>query len=236
MTTTYSELIRQTMLKLQPRSDGVTRLAVEQAINDAQRVIASVKDFDELMILDTSNATTTANTSLYNIDNDLGLTRPKDIYSIRLMDEDNSRKLTYVPFRRLDATIPYTTQVGTGRPDWYTIRGRYIELFKIPDDEYSLYVQHSRWPAAANYANADDATPFLNIDYVIVTLAADMALASLEGGQSDWFQRAKSLLGIALSEEETRPDQTLVAQPFNPTYSGPIGEYWNNPWIKRQPE
>lgn len=233
--TTYSELIRQTMLKLQPRSDGITRLAVEQAINDAQRVIASVKDFDELMTLDTANASTTANQSLYHIEDDLDLTRPKDIYTIRLMDEDNSRKLTYVPFRRLDEAIPYTEQVGTGRSTWYTIRGRYVELFRIPDTAYNLYIQHSQWPAAANYANANDTTPFLNIDHVIVTLAADMALASLEGGSSDWFQRAKQLLGVALNEEDTRPDQTLIAQPFNPTCAGPMGEYWNNPFVKKQP-
>jgi hypothetical protein len=75
----------------------------------------------------------------------------------------------------------------------------------------------------------------LNIDYVIVTLAADMALASLEGGSADWFARAKQLLGIAMNEEDTRPDQALVAQPFNPTGVAHLGKYWLNPWVKSQP-
>jgi len=310
MATLYTELIRQIMLNLQPRSDGVTRLAVEKAISDAQRIIASVKDFDELMTLDTTNAftavissgeisvvfaatgdtitratgsfvtdgftagtsittddddnpgpltiltvtalvitvhddltdstntacTITHNKRLYHIEDDLDLTRPKDIYSIRLMDSANSRKLTYVPPRELDSKIPYTDLVGTGRSSWYTVRGRYIELFRIPDDVYPLYISYSQWPAAADFTDSSDATPFERIDHVIVSLATDMALASLEGGSGDWFQRAKQLLGTAVSEEVTRPDQLLVARPFQSSKVGPIGEYWNNPWVKRQPE
>jgi hypothetical protein len=233
MTTAFSEFKRQVLLKVQ-RSDGLTTLATEQAINDAQKVIASVKDFDELMTLDTANAVTAVDQKLYNIDTGLGLTRPKDIYSIRLMDTDNSRKLTYVSLRKLDEVVPYTEMIGTGRSTYYTIRGRNIELYRIPDAIYHLYIQHSQWPTVQ--ANDSDVTDYLNIDHVIVALATEMTIASLEGTSTDWFARAKQLLGIALNEEETRPDQVFVAQPFNPYKVGPMGEYWLNPWVKHQPE
>jgi len=232
--TTYAELIRQVMMKLQPRSDGVTRLAVEQAINDAHKVIACIKDFDELKTLDTTHALTVANQKLYHIETDLALVRPKDIYSIRLMDEANSRKLIFVPLSELDSKVPYTELTGTGRSLYYTIRGRYVELYRIPDAVYHLYVQHSQWPTVL--VDDTDQTDYIYIDHVIVTLAADMALASLEGGSGDWFARAKQLLGITLEEDETRPDQFYVAQPFEPTKRAPLGQWWLNPWVRRDPQ
>ena len=144
MTTTYGELKRQVFLKLQ-NSDGVTRLAVEQAINEAQKNIARVKDFDELVVLDTTNAFTDINKKSYHIETDLLLVRPKDIYSIRYMDAENSRKLDYVHPREIDDQIPYTEIFGTGRPSWYTVRGLYIELFRIPNAVKPLYISHSQW-------------------------------------------------------------------------------------------
>jgi len=232
--TTYGELIRLVMLNLHPRTDGITRLAVEQAINDAHKVIACAHDFDELMVLDTTNAATVDGTKMYHIEDDLGLVNPKDIYSIRLMDDAESRKLTYVPFRELDRVIPYTEIVGEGKPNWYTMRGKYIEFYRIPDDAYDLYIQHSQWPL--ELSDETNETSFENIDYAIVALASDMALASLEGGGSDWLARAKQLLGGGIREEDRKPDQFLCAQPFNPLGDAHMGEYWNNPWVKKQPQ
>lgn len=231
-TTTFAEFKRKVMLNLQPRDDGLNLLATEEAINDAQKVVASVRDFDELMTLDTTHAVTVADQKLYHVETHLSLVRPKDIYSIRLMDTDNSRKLDYIPFRGLDERIPYTELTGTGRSKYYTTRGRYIELYPIPDAVYSLYIQHSQWPAVMD--EETDQTEFLNIDHVIIALATDMAIASLEGGASDWAKRAQQLLGVATSEDMTRPDQIHVAQPFVPTKYPPIGSYWLNPWVKRQ--
>lgn len=233
MGTTYGEFKRRVLINIQPRNDGVALMAVEQAINDAQKVIACVRDFDELMTLDTTHATTVADQKSYHITSSLSLVRPKDIYSIRLMDTDNSRKLEFVPFRKLDERVPYTEMTGTGKPNFYTIRGMYVELYRIPDDAYSLYIQHSQWPAVMD--DDTDETEFANIDHVIIALATDMALASLEGGSSDWIQTATRLLGISVNEERTRPDQFRVAQPFVSTLYPTRGEYWNNPWVKKQP-
>lgn len=230
MNTTFKELIRQVMLKMLPRVDGITRLTVEQAINDAQKVIAGVRDFDELKILDTTHAATVISQKLYHIETDLQLVRPKDIYTIRYMDEGSSRKLTFVPLRELDEKIPYTELFSTGRPSFYTIRGRYVELFRIPNEVKSLYIYHSQWPTIL--VNETDVTDYLQIDHVIVGLATEMAIASLEGSSSDWTGRAKLLLGLALSEDDTRPDQIHIAQPFNPTRQYPVGDYWLNPFFK----
>lgn len=228
MSATYAELKRQVLLKLK-KNDGLAILATEQAINDALKMIATVKDFDELMALCTTAATVDG-TKSYSMDSDLALTRPKDIYSIRLMDTDNSRKLQYVPFQQLDNLIPYTEQTGEGRPSYYTRRGRDIELYQIPDAAYTLYIQYSKWPATLD--EDTDTIEYVNIDPAIVQLAADMAQASLDGTDVDWMQRAVTLLGMVTREEGSRPDERLVARPFCPVPPGLPGEYWNNPFIR----
>ena len=233
MTTTYGELKRQVFLKLQ-RSDGVARLAAEQAINEAQKNIARVKDFDELVVLDTTHAQTVTGQKFYHIETDLNLVRPKDIYTIRYIDGANSRKLEYVSPRGIDGSIPYTEIFTTGRPKWYTRRGKIIELFRIPDVAKPLYIMHSQWPATLS--DDSDETPYQDLDDVIVTLAADIALSILEGGvASGWFARTQQLLGIVLREEETRPDIFYVAQPFSAKEKKVLGSYWLNPWVKEQP-
>jgi len=226
---TFAELKRQVLLRID-KPDGRTLLVVEQAINDVLQLIAKVKDFDELIVLDTTSAFTIASQKLYHIIDDLFLTRPKDIYSIRCMDESSSTKLTYVPTRELDDKIPYTEQSGIGFPSFYTVRGMYIELYRIPDDVYSLYIQHSQWPSVL--VNGTDETEYTNIDDVIVSLSADATASMLEGGGSgDWYQRAFTLLQGAVKENIERPDRTFVARPFS-TKKIVSGEYWYDPFYR----
>lgn len=235
MGTQFKELKRQVLMKFGDRTDGKTLLAVEQAINEAHKNISRVKDFDELMVLDTTHALTVIGKKLYHITTDLLLVRPKDIYSIRYMDGANSRKLTSVPSRELDQIIPYTEMVGTGRPKWYTRRGMYVELFRIPDAAKPLYVAHSQWPSVLT--GETDETPYLQLDDVIVTLASDIALSIIEEGMiGNWFQRTQQLLGLALQEDATRPDNFYVARPFQAKQVAPLGQYWLSPWQKHQPE
>jgi hypothetical protein len=226
---TFGEIKRRVLLSID-KPDGRAIMLVERGVNDALKIIAAIKDFDELKVLDTENAFTAVNTKSYHIVNDLNLTRPKDIYSIRYMDEGNSRKLDYISPSKLDNDIPYTELVGYGRPSWYTIRGRYVELFRIPDSIKPLYISYSQWPEVLRLDS--DEIPFLNIDYAIVNLSRDIAQASIEGmGSVDWTQRAQQLLGIGINEETSRPDQIFKMQPFDkPSYKP--NEYWADPFYK----
>lgn len=226
---TFGELKRQVMLRLD-RPGGRTTLIVEQAINDTLRLICSIKDFDELMILDTSNAFTVAQQKSYHIVNDLALTRPKDIYTIRYMDTSNSEKLEYVPLRELDQRVPYTEMSGYGSPSYYTRRGMYIELYRIPDEVKPLYIQYSQWPEQLVY-NSDEC-PFINMDPTIVTLATDMASSMMDGASTtSWAQKAMEMLNITTREDETRPDKTFIARGFEPGLAR-VGEYWKDPFYK----
>ena len=226
---TFAELKRQVSLRLD-RIDGRTNLIVEQAINDVLKIIARVKDFDELVVLDTTSASTVADQKSYHLVNDFALTRPKDIYSMRLMDDSDSRKLTFVPTTDLDSAIPYTEQSGTGKPYYYTLRGLNVEMYRIPDAAYHLYIQYSQWPAVL--VNDTDETEIDNIDDVIVALASDASVSMLDGsGSVDWFQRASALLQGAVKEQVEMPDKVFIAKPFSTRKSVP-GEYWRDPFYK----
>jgi hypothetical protein len=232
MGTTFAELKRQVLLRLRDM-DGVTDLAIEDGINQAHKAISRVHDFDELIVLDTSNAATVANQKLYHLTSDLALSNPKDIYSIRLMDTSSSRKLTYVPPRDLDRDVPYTEQSSTGKSSWYTQRGMYLEFFRIPDDAYSLYIMHSKWPSTLS--NETDETPYLHLDDVIITLGTEIArtIINKSGALNDWTGRARELLSASILENRQRPDVTFVARPFRARSSRLSGEYWLDPFTRR---
>jgi hypothetical protein len=171
-------------------------------------------------------------TKLYHLVNDWGLTRPKDLYTLRYMDESNSRKLIYVPVSRLDEILPYTEQFGSRKPKWYTRRGEEIELIPIPNAAKSIYVFYSQWPAILSAD--DDEPPYSDLDDVIEVLATDIAEGILSGAFGNYIQRARELLGTAVQEDISRPDRALFAQPFQadePVY----GEYWADPFVRRDP-
>lgn len=231
--TAFSELKRRVLLRLS-KSDGRAVLAAEEGINEAMRNIARVRDFDELITLNTTTAFTVQGTKSYDPTTNWGLTRFKDIISIRLMNTDQSRKLIWVPLRELDEIIPYAEQVSEGLSTWYTQRGGSYELIRIPDAAYHLYITHSQWPLTLT-TDAQTCS-YLNLDDVIVALGAEIALAIHSGSAAqDWVMRAKSLLGMGLTEHTTKPDQIHVARPFRADDGRITDDYWYNPFIKSDP-
>lgn len=234
MALTYQRLYQKVLLRIN-QSDGRALMAAKDAVNDAQKYIARAHDFDELIVLDTANANTVANQKTYTIDaNNWNLTRCKDIYSMRYMDGTSSRKVDYVPPRTLDQYNPYPEGSGYDRPRWYTRRGKSIELIPIPANANTMYILHSQWPL--ELANDTDESSYDDeLEDVIVALATDIARSILDGGgYTDWTQRAKELLGMGKGEDIERPDRTFVARPFGPSEM-PYGEYWKDPFIKRDP-
>lgn len=232
MTTTYEELYSRVLLRLD-RSDGKALLAAKESINTAQKVIARVQDFDELITTDTANAACVANQANYHVEDDWGLTRPKDILSVRLMDESSSRKLIWKSPRQLDEVIPYPDQIGTMHPEVYTQRGRYVELIPRPDSNYSCYIMHSQWPLTL--ANDADQTSYEDIDDVIIELGAAIADDILNQRKVNREGLARELLAGATREEMTRPDQIRRARPFQPGGARVVGEYWKQPHWRRNP-
>ncbi len=233
MSTQFKEFRRKVSLRV-GRGDGLAMLATDEGINEAHKVIARVIDAEELKVLDTTHAATTAEQKLYHLTNDLDLVRVKDILTIRYMDEELSTKLIFIPTRELDTKLPYTEIVDSGTPTHYTRRGDYIELFRTPDEAKPLYIFHTQWPKTL--VSETDETSYSDLDDVIVTLATEIATAILDKtGMTNWTQRAMSYLKVAVSDTLSQPDSLRVARPFMADQSNYTGEYWTDPFIKRNP-
>lgn len=231
--TTLAELRRRVLLGMPFEQKGELLLSVDQAVNDALRAIATVRDFDDLIVTDTTHAATVDGQKTYHWVTHWGLTRPKKIYSIRCMDTTSSRKLEYVSANELDKVLPYAEQLSEGLPTHYTDAGSgNFELLRIPDAAYSLYIRYSQWPNTL--ANETDETPYSNLDMQTIFLAKDITNAYLHGEYIDFTQRASFYLSGGISEDKRQPDRKLVAQPFSATVdeSG-SGETWNDPFVRR---
>jgi hypothetical protein len=231
--TAYSELIRRVYIGF-PRTDGEANLSIKQSINDAIQAISCLEEASSLLTTDLTSASTVdgiksyhKTTGTYN----LGLTRPKDIYSIRLEDTTSSRKLIYVPYSELDQTIPYPEGTSEGKSNWYTEFGDYIEFIPIPDAAYNLYIRYSQYPVALS-ADTDQSPFGIEWDHIIVFLSKDIANAYLNGEYINAALKANEYLKLGISEKRNKPDHRLIAQPFNPLGSGYIGEYYKDPFIK----
>jgi len=230
--TAFSEFQRRVFIGF-PRTDGEAYIAVKQAINDAIMALVSTGEVDSLLTTDTSTAATVDGQKSYHITTGLSLTRPRDIFSIILHDDSNSRKLVWVAPRELDLKIPYPERFGEGRPKWYTRFGNYIELIRIPDAAYTLYIRYSQWPAALT-TDASESPFGAEWDHIITFLAKDIANAYLSGQYLNFTDRAIAYLKLGLAEAITKPDEGMTARPFDPCseYTS-IGETWKDPFFKR---
>ena len=229
--TAFGELKKRVLIGF-PNADGETYMAVEQAVNDALHSIALVRDFDELIVTDITNAATVDGQKTYNWITDWALTRPKKIYSIRLMDEEQSRKLIWVPPSEVDTLLPYAERISEGHTTHYTPAGEgNFEFIRIPDDAYDLYIRYSQWPVLLSAET--DVTPYTNLDVETVFLAKDIANAYISGDYFDFAQKAMYYLSGGVQEDKRQPDRLKCAKPFTTSESKDTGEPWLNPFIRR---
>lgn len=235
MSVSFKQLYQKVLLRI-PRLDGRALLVTKEAVNDAQRLIARVQDFDELKTWKTSGSVTVTSQKVYHLETDLLLTRPKDVYSLKLMDGTNSRKLTWIDPRVLDNENPYPEGTAVQRSTHYTQRGLNVELIPIPDAAYTLHIFYSQWPLVLS-ADSDNMSFADVMQDVIVSLAAEMTNAILdptpERLSTDWAKRAQAYVTGSVFEHVQHPDRQWKAKPFNP--AGDVnyaGEYWKDPFIK----
>lgn len=169
----------------------------------AQKRIARYYNFDELNT-NYESATTVASVKRYPLEsgtNNLGLTRPKDIFSIRLIDGDNSRKLTRWSTRKFDRKIARPENYSEGRPRIYIKWSYSAEFFRIPDSAYTLHIRYPQW--ATDLTTSSQTSDFINKDHLIVTAGVLETYLALEEYESAriWFSKFKNEMKDAISVE-----------------------------------
>ena len=164
---------------------------VRTYLNWAQKRIARFYSFHELDIL-LITATTIADVKRYPLTtgtNSLGLTRPKDISSLRLIDGAYSHKIVRWSTRKFDTKYPYPEQYSTARPNIYIRDGNYLELFKVPDAVYTLHIRYPQW--AVDFTSGTQTSSFENKDQLLVTAGTFETYFALEeyNDAKIWYAR-----------------------------------------------
>jgi len=197
-------------------------------LNLAQVRLARVYRWDEL---EDVQSLTTGFTSTPA--DDKYLTVPvgtRKIHSMRLLDDEHSRKLRWVHPRNWDKIVPMPEDKEVNRPTHYTRYNEKFEFFRVPDAAYSLELRRSIWPT--KLTSGAQTSDFLEKDDLLILLATVIAWTQLgkEDRAMGFWKIYRSMLGDAIPDAEETPDAEIKG--FDGPYrEGPLGEYWANPFI-----
>jgi len=209
--------------------DGVSNTRINRWVNWAQGYVADLHTYEEMRKTDTSLTTTASDNSLS------WPTRMKDLYSLRLIDGSNSRTLIYVHPRNFDREIPRPATYSEGRPSWYVDYGSTFELFKIPNDTYSMTARFSQYPADLS-ADASESA-LLRKDCLIASIATVFGFWSLREIEDAAYwgsELVPPLYEASLTSDHSAEDWTPVARGFGQSYAASVeGEWWKSPFAGR---
>lgn len=172
---TGQEFVNEVLDTIGKRADGITASGESletkalRYLNWGQKTILSYYAFPEFEQLK-SNAATVDGVKRYPLEtgtNNLGLTNVLDIASIRLIDSENSRTLVRWGQRKFDRHYPYPEKYSEGRPSIYMVHGNYVEMFKIPDAAYTLYIRYINKPTDLTLVSTSSS--FDDRDKLVVT-------------------------------------------------------------------
>lgn len=200
-------------------------------LNWGQKRIARFYNFHELNVLLTT-ATTATDVKRYPLSsgtNNLGLTRPKDIQSIRLIDAENSRKLERWSYRKFDRWYPRPENYTSGRPRIYARHGNFVEMFRIPNDAYTLWIRYPQWPL--DLTGATQTSDYENKDQLLITVGVLETYLALEeyADARVWYERFLGQLRDA-AHAEGDVDWEPEAEPHGARRDYRSGEPWIDPY------
>ena len=212
-------------------SGATLQTRVRTYLNWAQARIARFYSFHELNTLYESAATVdgTKRYPMITGTSNLGLTRPKDISSIRLIDSENSRTLVRWSQRKFDKHFPYPTNYTEQRPKLYIRWGSYVEMFPIPDDAYTLHIRYPQWPTVLS--TGTQTTDFEEKDQLLITggiLETYLALEEYDDAEV-WYARFLGQLKDAVVAEGD-VDWEPQAEEFNAITGYSSGSPWTDPY------
>ena len=204
---------------------------VRTFLNWAQKRLARAHNFHELNTY-TESAATVASTKRYPMatgSNNLGLVRPKDILSIRLVDSANSRKLDRWAYRKFDWKFPRPENYSEARPSVYVRHGNDIELFRIPNAVYTLHIRYAQWPI--DFSTGAQTSDFTDKDELLLNTAVMETYLALEEYQdvAIWAARVTGLLRDAIMVEGD-VDWEPEAEPHTGRGEIGSGQPWLDPW------
>lgn len=213
------------------RTDLDTRLVT--ALDIAQIQLARVHDFEEMQDVGTITFAFTgvAATDKFILYSALSDADPREFYSILLVDGTQSRKLVKKTVRQFDQLVPDPEVAALSRPLIYVTWKNRLEIWPIPDQQYTGVIRWSFWPAVFSGAAASNKSDFKQKDDVLIYMATSYLYHSL--GEYErakmFFGFAKSHYDTAIREDDTKPDTDIAPISEFPVFSS---NYWADPFVR----
>lgn len=221
---TLTELQDEVRSSLGGRIDQNARLT--RALNIAQQRIVRMHDFDEMEVLQDSTCSYTPD------DNDrfITISNLREVYSVIILKDAESLKLTQVPARRWDKVIPKPEYSARNKPRIYRMWASKLEVWPMPDQAYPIRLAYTKWPTAL--AAPGDVSELIQKDDLLVEAALTYILRSL--GKDDDADRHeaifKRLFKESLTSDSTKPDMEFLDVYSSGGAFG--GTPWADPFVK----
>lgn len=197
-------------------------------VNRAQLWIARKAD---LLAYDFTSSTV-ASQQTYAFPNNV-----RRVFSLRLLDGLNSRKLSCVMPWEMDRKVPNASALTTARSWFYTPYKETgtFQLFPIPDNVYSLEIRCSLYPT--NMVNPADVSQYTNADDAIIAYATMFAFRWLQETKDarDWEifgNEVVAMLKENADEANRFVDWSPTAEGFSAHDIDFTGQYFNNPFVR----
>ncbi len=192
----------------------------------AQDRLVSKHDFEELKVRATLATTSvTADPSV-----DMVVALPvtlRQLYSVILVDDMNSRRLQPIPGHLWDKEIPYAEAFTRARPTKYRRWGTNIELWRVPDAAYVLRGHYTTWGTAFT---TDSQKSDLERKDQLLILLVQIWLAVL----LDRPDRANYFWAVFKTMYEESFHVSIYQADVNmgsTSSSASVDNYWQNPFV-----
>jgi len=229
MAMTRAEMRPEVRFNIKRKISGFTDAQIDTRLNWSQDYISDLHTYEEMR--ESYTGDTVDGQKKYGFP-----ARMKDIYSMTFQDGANSTKLTYVYARNFDTQVPRPLTIGTGKSSVYVDYGVNFELYKIPDNTYSLVLRASIYPI--DFASDSSVSTLLRKDNLIVSIATVFCLQTLRELEDAAYwggQMVPPLYEASLTSDHSGEDWTPVARGFGDGGKAVIsGEWWLNPFTGRR--
>lgn len=233
-TLTLSQLKDQVRFHMGNRTDLDSHLT--NVLNICQDRIARSHDWEELQFSETYAHSAWSGTPAddqYLLFSNFTNSNPKELYSVVVYDGDSSHTLEWLPPRRFSKMFSKPDETTTHRPAFYTRWNDRLELFRIPDQQYSYRLRGIKWPTTLS---ADgDTTDLDHKDDMLITLTVSYLFNAI--GETDRGARFYAIFSgmwdEAMREEDTEPDADIKPLHANRPSADPTGDYWLNPFVTK---
>lgn len=212
---------------------------MDRQINLTVKRLARVRDWKELYTSDTDSVIITGTPSTdvtYSLPTGL-----KELYALMVDDgnTDLARKLSRIPNRQWNQIVGQSELHSTGSVTMYSVWRRsagqsVAELFRVPNQNYTLYRKYSVWPT--EMVDAGDTPTLENKDDLIIadtTLWFFQSLGKAEDA-ANWAGIRTALFQEAVAEDAMRPDEGYIWRGGSEVTDDGV-DYWNDPFIRRNP-